>query len=243
MKRLAVFAVLLAVMLSLIAACDGAAEDVTSGAAKDALSAVRHDLGDADNAQLEADTSKLDGIPSGDFKGNDLQLRSALLTRTATDFLEIWSRAWAHSHEETLPQEAGQTAEDTAQDEATEQFLDALTAVTQDAIRGKTCDLILNQVAPDPDPSATSTPDDQDWQGDIAQDADDVLAKTFDPDGIAQVMDWSEWTDEVTSAAQQAAASVSSDPVPYIQFLANPEGRRATAVYVKYCYAPPTAEE
>lgn len=213
----------------------------TTTAAEEAINAIKHDLNGSDETQLGDDIGNLDGLSSSEFSGGDLHLRSTLLTQAATEVLNNWADNWVKSTENNLATNAQQDASNDTTN-ATDSFKEALSNVTEDAIRGQTCKDILNLVAPNPNPTATSEPDDKEWQGDIEQDAADVLAKTFNLTGVDEVMEWTEWSNDVTSAAQQAADSITTTPVPYINLLSNPAGRRATAIYVRYCYAPPTTE-
>jgi len=213
----------------------------TTRAAEEAINALRHDLNYSDDTQLEHDASRLNGLSSHDFNSNDLQLRTTLIADTAVKFLNNWADNWVKSTEEHLPKDAHQDASNDT-NSLFDHFVAALADVTEDAIRGQTCKDILDLVAPNPNPTATDEPDDEGWLGNIEQDAENVLDKTFGwkPAYVNQVMKWDDWYNDVTSAAQQAASSITNDPVPYIEFLSYPSGRRATAIYARYCYAPPT---
>lgn len=212
---------------------------VTTQAAEDALNTLRHDLNGTDADRLTQDMGRLHGLSSDDFAGSDLKLRSTLIEQAAIRSLDIYGEFWAISEKGKAKAEAREAAtNDTIG--ATDAFQGALADVTEDAIRGQTCKEMLDLVAPDPNPTATSAPDDQAWQGDIEQDATEVLAKTFGFTSIDNVMQWSSWYSDVTDAAQQATNSIAHYQTPDMQFLSNPVGQRATAIYVRYCYAPPT---
>lgn len=233
-KLMAVMSVLLLGLL--ISSCDE-----TTQVAKDAMSALREDPHGTDFSQLEHDAVDLDKIPSKDFSSDDLNRRHVLVESAARSLVQSWAARWVTLDALSLITKAADIAKrDTLN--PTESFKDAVSDVTEDAIRGQTCQLILNYVAPNPNPTSTNPPDNDEWRSDIAEVAENILAKTFDPDGIAKVMDWKSWTDDVTSAAQQASLAIVSNPVPYADLLSNPAGVRATYVYAKYCYAPPTDE-
>jgi hypothetical protein len=220
----------------LISSCDDTAQ-----VAEDAMSALRETPHDADFSQLGHDAIHLDKLPDKDFSSDDLNRRHALVESAARSLMQSWAARWAALNQLPLITKAAAIARDDTLI-PTENFKDAVSDVTEDAIRGQTCQLILNYVAPNPNPAATNPPDNDEWQSNIADVAENILAKTFDPDGIARVMDWNSWTDDVTSAAQQASRAIVSDPVPYANLLSNPAGVRATYVYAKYCYAPPVNE-
>jgi hypothetical protein len=224
---------------------------VTSQAAKDAMSAFTHDLNDPGRAdQVGPDIRRLASLPSRDFSTGDWRIRSRLLASGATVFLTSWADHWVKARKVALVVAAGIDAStDTVfhawdSSEEVNRFKEALGDVTEDAIRGQTCSDILNLVAPDPNPTATTTPDDKDWQGDIERDAEDVLAKTFGftSSFIYQSVKWYNWYTDVTSAARQAEKSIASDQFPYENLLSSPAGLRATAIYARYCYAPPTTD-
>jgi hypothetical protein len=213
----------------------------TTQAAKDALNTLEHDVHGSDTEHLAPDIDHLHSMPAGDFSSGDLNLRNTLIRQAAIKSLDNWANVWVLSRIMTVAKQAGQAANNHIV-YAPDAFKPALTDVTEDAIRGQICKDILDLVAPDPNPSATDSPDDTAWQGDIVQDATAVLAKTFGFSTADYLVEWDSWYSDVTDAAQQAATSIADEPVPDIQFLSNPAGQRATAIYVRYCYAPPTTD-
>ena len=242
MRRLFVYVIIFFIMSICLAGCPHPLPPAaTDQAARDALNAIKDDLNGSDADQLARDAEHLDGLPSGDFASGDLNLRTSLIQQAAVKSLDLWAGFWVISEKEIIKNDAQQdAAKDTV--DASDRFKDALSDVTEDAIRGKTCESILNLVAPEPRANATGSPDDAEWKGDIEQDAASVLVKTFRFTGIDSVMQWASWYTDVTSAASQAAASIATESVSDIQFLSNPAGQRATAIYVRYCYAPPTTD-
>lgn len=241
MGKLFVYVIMFFIMSVCLAGCPHPSPAVTDQAARDALNAVKDDLNGSDADQLARDTEHLDGLPAGDFASGDLNLRTSLMQQAAVRSLDLWADFWVIGEKANLKNEAQQdAAKDTVG--ASDRFKEALTDVTEDAIRGKTCENILNLVAPEPRASATDSPDDAKWKGDIEQDAASVLVKTFGFTGIDNAMQWVSWYNDVTSSASQATASIAAQPVSDIQFLSNPAGQRATAIYVRYCYAPPTTD-
>ncbi|SRR6266487_919897 len=221
-----------------LAACRGAAPETAKGA-EEAMAAVKSALDDSDLSQLGRAADHLDGLPRDSFNATALQRRNKLMAIAAQKLLSAWAIRWVNDAQSNLPVTASIIAsKDTNQ--ANDNFRKALADVTEDAIRGETCKEILNYVAPNPNPTATVTPDNEDWQGNIVQDATNILAKTFNLTGVIQTVRWVNWSKDVVDSAQQASQAILYNPTRYQNFLSNPMGLRATYVYAKYCYAPPT---
>ncbi len=149
-----------------------------------------------------------------------------------------WVGRWAAVTQSRLTQTAA-TAVANATMNATANFKAALAEVTEDAARGVMCNQIFNLATVAISPGTANPPDDEDWRGDIEKEAETLLAGTFNPAGIEQVMNWYNWGVDVNNFANQASQAVRSNPTPYLNILSTPAGHRAAYAYVKFCYAPP----
>jgi hypothetical protein len=212
------------------------------GAAEDLFYSVDHDLGASDISGLSRDFEQLRDLPTGDLDTNIAWQRQLDINQVAQALLGDWANGRVNDARAQLIKKAAAVATEVTR-QVNEQFKEALTEVTEDAIRSLTCQDMLNSVTLILSPTQVGQSDADDWKGDIEEDAYQLLAGTFNPKGIAAVMNWASWYNEVTSSAAKASQAMLANPQPYLDILSTPGGRRATAVFVRYCYAPPSFGE
>lgn len=219
-----------------------AAAAIDIGAAEDLFNAADRDLSASDFSRLDRDAVQLHDLPVSDLNSNIVWQRQQEINQVGQAIVHNWANKWLTNNQITLIQKAGAAAQ-SATKKANANFKKALSEVTEDAIRSLTCQQILNSATLVLGPGGTSQSDAEDWTGDITEDADQLLAGTFNLNGIAQVMEWVSWYKDVTNAAAQASTAILNNPNPYLNILFTPAGQRAALVFAKYCYAPPAFNE
>jgi hypothetical protein len=208
---------------------------------------ARNDLSDSAFWRLGDDVEQLHKLPSDRLSQRVNLQRNQAVEQLEQVLMARWAERWAASNQAGLFQRA-QSAVAQAMAGAPERFQDAVTEVTEDAIRGVACKEVSNLATMTLSPPSANQPDDQEWPGDvlsagdIISDAETILGGTISP-YLGSYMNWNTWYGEVTDFAGEAAQAISGNQSVYLNVLSNPAGQRAAYAYVSYCYAPPVYQQ
>lgn len=217
----------------------------TKPAAKSALTAMDDILKVGQKAPLDdlsRQSADLRNLPDGFFSKPDLAKRNALLVRSESLVvdLSILGIDTALVSQKVVGSQQAKLITTSALSTSTtwkQKFVTDFTEVTTEVITDVACGKILDQIAPDQQPTipGAATPAESATQDAVAK----LAARQWPATGYRDLVDWVEYVESVAKNAEQFAQAIDGYSATYIVALGNPGVRKAVLVYLRTCYSPP----